>query len=150
MGKKKQIKPSEYPERMLKTLVKEYDVPENVDIRYNGMELSILAADAGIVSDYKTEERVSNNHVRYTYDDFFPEIMATIGIMEKAGWVEKQGSASDLRILPTVEGLRHARWLLQPYHVKAWLAIRSDLRTVFIAIVITILTALIVKEWFGS
>ena len=150
MGKEKQIKPSEYPDRMLKELVKSYDTPENVSVRRNGLALTELAVSAGIVKDYEIKEKISNTEVCYEYGDFFSEIMATIDIMEKAGWVEKRGSASDLHILPTLEGLLHARWLLQPYHVKAWLAIRSDLRTVFIAIVITILTALIVKEWFGS
>jgi hypothetical protein len=145
----KEIKPSEYPERMLKALVKEYDMPENASIRANGMALAILAAEAGIVKDYETQERISNTEVRYSYDNFFPEIVATLGLMERAGWVEKRGSAADLCILPTVEGLCHGRFLNRSWcYREIWHPIKSDVRTVFIAIIIVILTSIVINLIF--
>ena len=142
-------KPSEYPERMLKALVKEYDVPGNVSIRRDGMPLTILAVRAGIVEDYETRERISNTVVRLVYGDFPSEIEAALRLIEEAGWVTKLGSASDPSIRPTVEGLRHGRWLLRPRYRKAFDAVKGDVRTVIVALVtatiVTIATTLIIE-----
>ena len=78
MARQKQVKPSEYPERMLKVLVKEYDVLGNEYIRRDGMSLTPLSLKVGIVEDYETQERISDTKVRSVYGDFISEIEATL------------------------------------------------------------------------
>ena len=87
MARQKQVKPSEYPERMLKVLDKEYDVLGNECIRRDGMSLTPLTLKLGIVEDYETQERISDTKVRSVYGNFISEIEATLLHMEKECWL---------------------------------------------------------------
>jgi len=149
MARQKQVKPIEYPGRMLKVLVKEYDVPQNVSIRCNGMSLITLAVKAGIVGDYEAQERISNTAVRSHYGNFVSEIEATLRHIGKEGCVEKRGSAADTYILPTVEGLRHGSWLLRPRYRKAFDAVKGDVRTVIVALITAAIVATITTLIMG-
>jgi len=149
MAKKKRIKPSKYPERILKALVKEYYESGNESIRRDGMALSILAVRAGIVEDHKTQVQVSNTKVCSSYGDFVSETDAALREMEELGWVKKQGSAGDLYILPTAEGLRHGRWLLLSWYSKAFDAVKAEFRTIIVAVItaaiVSVVTTLIMQ-----
>ena len=127
-------KPSEYPERMLKVLVKEYDVPENVSIRRNGMALTTLAVRVGIVEDYENQERTSDTAVRSTYGDFVSEIMASLRVMEGREWVEKLGPPNDVYVRLTDEGYHHGKWLLRHWYLKALDPVRV-IRAIYVATV---------------
>ena len=134
MAKKKRIKPSEYLERMLKALVKEYDVPGNESIRRNGMPVTTLAIKAGIVEHYENQQLTSNTPGPTIYGDFPSETEANLRIMEERGWVEKLGPPNDVYVRPTDEGLHHGKWLLRPWYLKALDPVRA-IRAIYVATV---------------
>ena len=140
----KKPKPSEYPERVLKALVKEYD--SNLEIRSNGMAEDSLAGKAGVVDDY-TEEIIPNK--KWTYGPFQLEMHAAIRVLEDAKYVTAEWSGSDTLIKPTYEGLDHARWLMRPWYRKISDYFKGDIRTIVIAVVIALLTTLLI-HWISQ
>ena len=152
---KKKPKPSEYPDIVLKALVREYDsnlnvrdngmaestlaakpdivlkalvreYDSNLNVRDNGMAESTLAAKADIVKDYE-EEIIPNR--KWSYGPFELEMHAAIRILEDAKYITAERPGSDNFIKPTNEGLDHARWLMHPGYRKTWDYVTGDVRT---------------------
>ncbi len=145
MIRQKKPKPSEYPDRMLVVLVREYN--ENLSVRDEGMPETLIAVRAGIVEDYR--EQVGDD--RWRYGNFLAEQKEALRILEKEGYVETVGSEYRVvrLIKPTYKGIERANYLMRPWYRKVCDFIKGDIRIVVItivtAIIITLLTTLILR-----
>lgn len=131
-------KPSEYPERVLKALVREYN--SEVNVRSNGITEPTLAVKSGVFEDY-TEEIIPNK--KWTHGPFQLEMRAAIRVLEDAKYITVEGSGVDRLIKPTHKGLVHARWLMRPWHHKIWDYLKGDVRTIAVAAITALLTAVL-------
>lgn len=128
------MKPSEYPERMLKVLFNAYNDPENASVIRDGMAFNTLWNGAGLIADFEDREELPGGKVRSTYGPFYEVGMAALEQMKARRWVDLFKSSHDLRIKLRDEGLRHADWVLRPWYRKAW-----DFLTKPVPLAITIL-----------
>ena len=139
----KKPKPNEYPERILKALVREYD--RDVKVRSYGITEATLAVKAGVFDDY-TEEIIPNK--KWTHGPFELEMHATIRVLEDAKYVTVEDSGADRLIKPTYEGLVHARWLMRPWIQEVWDYHKGDIRTTVFAVIAALLTTLLIHWIF--
>ncbi len=157
------MKPSEYPERMLKALVVSFDqYPGELSEPGLGFNARGLAASAGIIS--REEAPVFRDHWERGDSTFefhgvvASDILAAVDNLEqrKMMRIVWRGTAweSECALLPTIpKGLEYGRFLNRSwFYRELWYPIKSNIKTVVIAvitaIIITILTTLILK-WIG-
>lgn len=160
------MKPGQYPEQMLKTLVKEYEGSEDAKVRAWGMEGQKLAIKAGIFSAEVIESALKGYHYEFDVADYsysssvdtrpLMEINAAVRNMKVRGWITllstEEGVAEDGvygSLKPTPEGMAYAHQIMRPWYHKAWDFFKSDIRTIVVAIItaiiITLLTTLVLR-----
>ena len=155
-------KPSEYPERMLKALVKVRDCcpamgvddPTILPTKWH------LARNAGIVSARELE--LAEKYAVSRNSCFMPqeltveqEVRRLVGVagdldaamheMKERGWI----LTWEDHAWPTKDGLDHGRLLMRTWYRKAFDAVKSDIRTIVVAVItaviVTIATTLIIQ-----
>jgi hypothetical protein len=129
MMSKKKIKPSEYPDVILKSLVKAYDDMNNNKARSEGFSFIEILDLAGMIQEYSTGDIDTKEIYNYLH-----ELQANSYIYE-SGYADR----SPLYKL-TREGIRYAYWLMRPWYRKAFDFMKGDVRT----IVVSVITALII------
>jgi len=134
---KKKPNPSEYPNLVLKALLREYD--SNLEVRNKGLSETILVVKAGIVKDY--EEDIGNN--KRTYGDFVSEMKEVLRVLEDQQYITLSPYLVDRFVKPTAKGIDHARWLMRPGYQKVWDYLKGDIRTAIISVIASLLTALL-------
>ena len=161
------MKPRQYPEQMLKTLVGEYESSGGADVRAWGMEGRKLVVEAGIFSaevmeralkGYKYDELVGDYVYTVSNPDtrFAKELNAAARYMKDKGWISilsaEEGRVEDgvySRLKPIPKGIDYAHQIMRPWYRKAWDFFKSDIRTIVVAIItaiiITILTTLVLR-----
>lgn len=161
------MKPREYPERMLKGLVKDYELSADADVRAWGMEGRELAVEAGIFSaevvkralvGYKYEPEMDDYVYTVGNSDtrFVKEINAAAAYMKEKGWITVlpagEGMAEDgvySRLKPTSKGIDYAHQIMRPWYRKAWGLLKKDVRTIVVAIVTTIIITVLTNWVLG-
>ena len=136
---KKKPNPSEYPNLVLKALLREYD--SNLEVRNKGLSETILVVKAGIVKDY--EEDIGNN--KRTYGDFVSEMKEVLRVLEDQQYITLSPYLVDRFVKPTAKGIAHARWLMRPGYQKAWDYLKGDIRTTVIAVITALLITLLIN-----
>ena len=153
--------PGQYPEKMLKTLVREYEISGDAKVRAWGMEGHKLAVKAGIFSAEVIERALKGYKYYYDVGDYsysgdnpdtpsLMEINAAARHMQDKGWITvssaEEGVIEDgvySRLKPTPEGIDYAHQIMRPWHRKAWDFFRSDIRTIVVAIITAIIITLL-------
>ena len=154
------MKPGQYPEQMLKTLVKEYESSEDAEVRAWGMEGRKLAVKAGIFSAEVIESALKGYRYELEFSDYvyslsvntqpLMEINAAVKYMRAKGWITllsqeepavEEGVYSSLK--PTPEGIDYAHKIMRPWYRKAWNFFKSDVRTIVVAVITTIIITLL-------
>jgi hypothetical protein len=160
------MKPVQYPEQMLKTLVKEYEISGAAEVRAWGIEGRELAVKAGIFSAEVIESALKGYRYELEFSDYvyslsvntqpLMEINAAVRYMKTKGWITllsreepavEEGVYSSLK--PTPEGIDYAHKIMRTWYRQAWDFFRSDVRTIVVAvitaIIITLLTTLVLR-----
>lgn len=160
------MKPGQYPEQMLKTLVKEYESSGDAEVRAWGIEGRKLAVKAGIFSAKVVESALKGYRYEFDIGDYsysssvdtrsLMEINAAVRYMQAKGWVtllpREEGVVEDGvygSLKPTPSGIDYAHQIMCPWYRKAWDFFKSDIRTIVVAIItaiiITLLTTLVLR-----
>jgi hypothetical protein len=129
MTNKKKIKPSEYPDIILKSLVEAYDDMSNTKARTEGFNFLDILNHTGMTNEYAAGDIDTKEIYNYLH-----ELQANSYIYE-SGYADR----SPLYKL-TREGIRYAYWLMRPWYRKAFDFMKGDVRT----IVVSVITALII------
>jgi len=158
MGKKK-MKPSEYPELMLKALVSKWDKhPGELSEPGLGFDIWDLAIKACIISDEEVsilrEHWVGGDSNFEIHGIVVGDIFAAVDLMKQRGWIQTIKTELDGKSIyaykPTIVGLEHGRFLNRScFYRKCWYPIKGAVWTIVIAIITTILTTLVLKaiDW---
>lgn len=155
------MKPSQYPEQMLKTLVREYEISGDAELRAWGIEGRKLAVKAGIFSD----EVIKRGLKGYWYNDevgdysyslsnvdtrSLIEISAAVRYMQAKGWITLSSAGNGVaensiygRLNLTPDGIDYAHQIMRPWYRKAWDFFKSDVRTIVVAIITAIIITLL-------
>jgi len=104
-------KPGDAAQVLVTTLVKAYDEPANTSVRNQGIELVLLAVEAGFVkTTYETDK--SDPSINQVYqNNYWPELKAAIKEAKLRGWVDLDPNDEYVRLLPP--GLDYGRGLLR-------------------------------------
>lgn len=130
LWRKKTLKPSEYPNRMLKALVKAYDDKRNRKAREEGLSFLDILRLAGMEVLY-ARYRISTEE---GYD--------ALGQLKKSNYIYESGSRDGPLYKPKPEGLLKGRFLNRScLYRKVYHPIKGDVRTV----VVTVITAVIIS-----
>ncbi len=160
------MKPGQYPEQMLKMLVKEYESSEDAKVRAWGIEGRKLAVKAGIFSAEVIENALKGYRYEFDVADYsysssvdtqpLMEINAAVRHMKVRGWITilptEEGVAEDGvygSLKPTPKGVDYAHQIMRPWYRRVWDFLKSDIRTIVVAIItaiiITILTTWVLR-----
>ena len=155
------MKPGQYPEQMLKTLVREYEISGDAGVRAWGMEGQKLAVKAGIFSAKIIERALKGYRYDFQVGDYSyslsnPDIQSLIEInaaarhMQAKGWITllsaEEGVVEDGvygRLKATPEGIDYGHQIMRPWYRKAWDFFKSDVRTIVVAIITAIIITLL-------
>jgi hypothetical protein len=154
------MKPGQYPEQMLKTLVKEYESSGDAGVRAWGMEGRKLVVKAGIFSADVIESALKGYQYEFDIGEYvyisnvdtrpLKEINAAAEYMQTKGWITlsstEEGMAADGvygNLKPTPEGIDHAHQIMRPWYRKAWDFFKNDVRTIVVAIITAIIITLL-------
>jgi hypothetical protein len=108
---KKEPNPSQYPDRVLKALVREYD--SNLNVRSKGIPESMLAIKAGIVDDY--QKQLAPN--KWAYGDFVSEMTEAVRILLERGDITVVGCEGSVRLIkPTLKAIDSFHWQARWYY----------------------------------
>jgi hypothetical protein len=129
MMNRKKAKPSEYPDVILKSLVKAYDDMNNNKARAEGFSFTEILGLAGMRQEYTTGDIDTKEIYNYLHD------LRTSGYIYESGYADSSQSYKLTR-----EGICYAYWLMRPWYRKAFDFMKGDVRT----IVISVITALII------
>ncbi len=124
------MKPSEYPEYLLKIFYQEHQ--QNSVVKEYGLFANELINKSGIASE---------------------DALAAINRMREQGWIKVLSPRPARRVYHfdeiqlTEEGIHHAEWLLRPWHRKAWDTLKRHVRSriyVILAVLLVMLLAYLV------
>ena len=153
------MEPGQYPERMLKTLVKEYESSEDAGVRAWGIEGRKLAVKTGIFSAEVIESALKGYRYDFAIGDYsyslsvdtqpLMEINGAVRYMQAKGWITllppedgvEDGVYSILQ--PTPEGIDYAHQIMRCWYRKAWDFFKSDVRTIVVAVITAIIITLL-------
>ena len=121
------MKPSEYPERLLKALVKGYKDPNNTKARVEGLDVVDILSIAGMDEMLKS----------YSKGDIETgEIYDALGQLKQQGYIRESGRDIGPLYKPEPQGLKHIRD--QIWYRKAWDYLKAH-HLQLILIILTIL-----------
>jgi hypothetical protein len=149
IGKKK-MKPSEYPELMLKALVSKWDKhPGELSEPSLGFDIWGLAVEAGMISrndiDTFREHWLGGDSTFEMHGVVVGDIFAAVDVMRQRGWIQTIKTEFDGKPVyaykPTIAGSEHGLFLNRSYfYRKCWYPLKGDVR----AIVVSVITSLII------
>ena len=126
---------------LFKTLIKKYD--DDVEVRDKGASWTSLCTGAGIFSDYTRSVTPSKS---VTDDRFLGEMNEVLRLLKDEDHVIDTGIAmSSYLIKPTYKGIARAHWLMRSWPRIIWDSLINDIRTIFVAVVMALLTTLAVS-----
>ena len=164
------MKPRQYPEQMLKTLVRKYEISADAEVRAWGMKGRELAVEAGIFSAEAMERCLKGYEYDYIVCDYAysvnnpdvelaKEINGAAEYMKDKGWISISSAGENMGeegvyswLKPTPTGIDYAHELMRPWYRKVWDLLKGDIRTIVVAIItatIVTLLANLVLRLFG-
>jgi hypothetical protein len=110
-GGRKTLKPSEYPERLLKALVKGYNDPSNTKARVEGLDVVDILSIAGMD---EMLESYSRGHIETG------EIYDALAQLKQRNYIRESGRYIGPLYKPTSQGLDYIRgqiWYRKAYRI---------------------------------
>ena len=132
--KRKTLKPSEYPDQILKALLNAYDDPDNAKAREEGIGFLEILQLAGMTKEYAA------------YDISTQEIYEYLRQLSASGYIYESSRANGQPLYkPTPKGLDYGRFLNRSwFYRKCVHPIKGDIRTVVFALITAIIVTIVI------